>query len=156
VVIWICSPNNPTGNSIHYQDIETLMNNLSGLVVIDEAYVNFARQRSFISQLAEYPNMVVLQAFSKAWGMAALRLGMAFASPEIVDWLNKTKPPYNINQCTQELAVQALEDVGMVNDMIREIVAMREALMEVFSRMPLVTQVFPSDAHFILIRLPKA
>ena len=155
-LIWICSPNNPTGNSIHYEDIEILLNNFSGLVVVDEAYINFAKQRSLLAQLNEYPNLVVLQTFSKAWGMAALRLGMAFASPEIVAWLNRIKPPYNINQATQELALEALGEVGMVNDMIREIVAMREALIEVFTRMPLVQEVYPSDANFLLIRVPDA
>ncbi|MFN4315060.1 MAG: histidinol-phosphate transaminase [Chitinophagaceae bacterium] len=155
-LIWICSPNNPTGNSIQFHDIELLLNNFSGLVVVDEAYINFARQRSLLSQLDEYPNLVVLQTFSKAWGMAALRLGMAFSSVELVNWLNKIKPPYNINQATQDFALQALEEVGMVNDMIREIVAMRDALAEVFERMPLVQKVYPSDANFLMIRVPDA
>lgn len=155
-LIWLCSPNNPTGNSMHYEDVELLLNNFDGLVVVDEAYINFARQRSLLAQLSEYPNLVVLQTFSKAWGMAALRLGMAFGSTELVSWLNKIKPPYNINQVTQELALQALQDVGMVNDMIREIVAMREALAGVFARMPMVQQVFPSDANFILVKLTNA
>jgi histidinol-phosphate aminotransferase len=155
-LIWLCSPNNPTGNSMHYEDVELLLNNFDGLVVVDEAYINFARQRSLLAQLSEYPNLVVLQTFSKAWGMAALRLGMAFGSTELVSWLNKIKPPYNINQVTQELALQALQDVGMVNDMIREIVAMREALAGVFARMPMVQQVFPSDANFILVKMTNA
>jgi histidinol-phosphate aminotransferase len=155
-LIWLCSPNNPTGNSMHYEDVELLLNNFDGLVVVDEAYINFARQRSLLAQLSEYPNLVVLQTFSKAWGMAALRLGMAFGSTELVSWLNKIKPPYNISQVTQELALQALQDVGMVNDMIREIVAMREALAGVFARMPIVQQVFPSDANFILVKMTNA
>jgi histidinol-phosphate aminotransferase len=141
---------------MHYEDVELLLNNFDGLVVVDEAYINFARQRSLLAQLSEYPNLVVLQTFSKAWGMAALRLGMAFGSTELVSWLNKIKPPYNINQVTQELALQALQDVGMVNDMIREIVAMREALAGVFARMPMVQQVFPSDANFILVKMTNA
>ncbi len=155
-LIWLCSPNNPTGNSMHYEDVELLLNNFDGLVMVDEAYINFARQRSLLAQLSEYPNLVVLQTFSKAWGMAALRLGMAFGSTELVSWLNKIKPPYNISQVTQELALQALQDVGMVNDMIREIVAMREALAGVFARMPIVQQVFPSDANFILVKMTNA
>ncbi len=155
-LIWLCSPNNPTGNSMHYEDVELLLNNFEGLVVVDEAYINFARQRSLLAQLSEYGNLVVLQTFSKAWGMAALRLGMAFGSPELINWLNKIKPPYNINQVTQELALQALEEVGMVNDMIREIVAMREALAGVFARMPMVQKVYPSDANFILVKMPAA
>lgn len=155
-IIWVCSPNNPTGNSIQYDDIALLLNNFEGLVVIDEAYINFARQRSWLTELKEYPNLVVLQTFSKAWGLAALRLGMAFASPEIIDWLNKIKPPYNINQATQELALQALEETGQVNDMIKEIVAMRDELANVFRRMPLVEQVYPSDANFLLVKVRNA
>ncbi len=155
-IIWICSPNNPTGNSIHYQDIEMLLNNFKGLVVVDEAYINFARQRSLTVELKEYPNLVVLQTFSKAWGLAALRLGMAFASADIINWLNKIKPPYNINQATQELALKALEEIGQVNDMIREIVAMRDELIKVFERMPLVQKVYPSDANFLLVKIRNA
>lgn len=155
-IIWICSPNNPTGNSIHYDDIALLLNNFEGLVVVDEAYINFARQRSWLTELKEYPNLVVLQTFSKAWGLAALRLGMAFASPEIVNWLNKIKPPYNINQATQELALKALEETGQVNDMIKEIVAMRDELANVFRRMPLVEHVYPSDANFLLVKVRNA
>lgn len=155
-IVWICSPNNPTGNSIQYEDIALLLNNFEGLVVVDEAYINFARQRSWLTELKEYPNLVVLQTFSKAWGLAALRLGMAFASPEIIDWLNKIKPPYNINQATQELALQALEETGQVNEMIREIVAMRDELTNVFRRMPLIEYVYPSDANFILVKVRNA
>jgi histidinol-phosphate aminotransferase len=155
-IIWICSPNNPTGNSINRADIETVLNNFNGIVVIDEAYINFARQKSFLPELNDYPNLIVLQTFSKAWGLAALRLGMAFASKEIIDVLNKVKPPYNINQATQDLALKALEEVGQVNDMIREIVAMRVALTEVFKRIPIVEKVYASDANFVLIKIKEA
>ncbi|HUM65909.1 MAG TPA: histidinol-phosphate transaminase [Chitinophagaceae bacterium] len=155
-IIWICSPNNPTANSIDYQDIEILLNNFSGLVVIDEAYINFSRQRSLLTELKEYPNLVILQTFSKAWGLAALRLGMAFASPAIIDILDKVKPPYNINQATQELALEALQEIGQVNDMIREIVAMRDELARVFEKMPLVQKVYPSDANFLLVKVVGA
>jgi histidinol-phosphate aminotransferase len=155
-IIWVCSPNNPTGNSIHHHDIEMLLNNFDGLVVVDEAYINFARQKSFVSLLEEYPNLVVLQTFSKAWGLAALRLGMAFASVDIITILNKVKPPYNINQASQELAIKALEEVGQVNDMIKEIVAMRDALTEVFSSLPFVEKVYPSDANFLLVKIKEA
>jgi histidinol-phosphate aminotransferase len=155
-LIWICSPNNPTGNSITRADIETVLNNFNGLVVIDEAYINFAQQNSFVQELADYPNLVVLQTFSKAWGLAALRLGMAFASTDIIEILNKVKPPYNINQATQELALKALEEVGQVNDMIKLLVDMREALAEVFESMPTVEKVYPSDANFILVKIKDA
>ena len=155
-IIWLCSPNNPTGNSLDRPDIEMVLNNFSGLVVVDEAYINFAHQKTFIQELTEYPNLIVLQTFSKAWGLAALRLGMAFASSEIIAILNKVKPPYNINQATQEMAIKALEEVGQVNDMIRELVDMREALTEVLLQMPMVEQVFPSDANFLLVRFKGA
>ena len=155
-LIWLCSPNNPTGNSINRTDIETVLNNFNGLVVIDEAYINFAKQKTFIQELAEYPNLVVLQTFSKAWGLAALRLGMAFASKEIIAILNKTKPPYNINQATQDLALKAFEEVGQVNDMITEIVDMRNALAEVLNEVPTVEKVYPSDANFLLVKIKDA
>lgn len=155
-IIWICSPNNPTGNSIHYHDIEMLLNNFNGLVVIDEAYINFARQASWLKALKDYPNLVVLQTLSKAWGLAGLRLGMAFAHPDIITLLNRIKPPYNINQATQELVQKALEETGQVNDMIREIVAMRDELATVFKRMPLTEKVYPSDANFLLVKVKDA
>jgi histidinol-phosphate aminotransferase len=155
-IIWICSPNNPTGNSINRVDIETVLNNFNGIVVIDEAYINFAKQKSFIQELADYPNLVILQTFSKAWGLAGLRLGMAFASQSIIEVLNKVKPPYNINQATQELALKALEEVGQVNDMIKLLVNMRDALSEVFKLMPTVEKVYPSDANFLLVKINNA
>lgn len=155
-LIWICSPNNPTGNSINRLDIETILNNFKGIVVIDEAYINFSKQKSFVQELTEYPNLVVLQTFSKAWGLAGLRLGMAFASTAIVEVLNRVKPPYNINQSTQELALKALEEVGQVNDMIRLLVDMRDALADVFQLMPTVQEVYPSDANFLLVKINEA
>jgi histidinol-phosphate aminotransferase len=155
-LIWICSPNNPTANSMNRTDVETILNNFNGLVVVDEAYINFSRQKSFIQELADYPNLVVLQTFSKAWGLAGLRLGMAFASPEIIEILNRVKPPYNVNQVTQELALKALEEVGQVNDMIKELVQMRVALKGVFEKLPFVQKVFPSDANFLLVKVDDA
>jgi histidinol-phosphate aminotransferase len=155
-IIWICSPNNPTANSINRQDIEVVLNNFSGLVVIDEAYINFSRYRSFIQELADYPNLVVLQTMSKAWGLAGLRLGMAFASEGIIDIYNKVKPPYNINQATQELALKALEEVGQVNEMIKALVTMREELARDLASLPFVLTVYPSDANFLLVRTADA
>ncbi|MEO0065630.1 MAG: histidinol-phosphate transaminase [Bacteroidota bacterium] len=155
-LIWICSPNNPTGNSLNRIDIETLLNNFKGLVIVDEAYINFSKQKSFVQELTEYPNLVVLQTLSKAWGLAGLRLGMAFASASIIDILNRVKPPYNINQATQELVLTALEEVGQVNDMIRLLVDMWDALAEVFASMPTVETVYPSDANFILVKIKDA
>lgn len=155
-IIWICSPNNPTGNSINRIDIETVLNNFTGIVVIDEAYINFAQQKSFVQELADYPNLVVMQTFSKAWGLAGLRLGMAFASLSIIEIMNKVKPPYNINQATQELVLTALEEIGQVNDMIKLLVDMRIALADVFLSMPTVEKVYPSDANFILVKIKEA
>ena len=157
-MIFLCSPNNPTGNSIDREDIEMILNNYSGIVVIDEAYINFSRFRSFTQELSDYPNLVILQTLSKAWGLAALRVGMAFASPEIIHVMNKIKPPYNINQASQDLALKALEEVGQVNDMIREIVAQRDLLAKELQALPMVQTIYPSDANFLLVQVtePKA
>jgi histidinol-phosphate aminotransferase len=155
-IIWICSPNNPTGNSLDRIDIETILNHFDGIVVMDEAYINFSKQKSFVQSLIDYPNLVVLQTLSKAWGLAGLRLGMCFASPDIIGYMNKVKAPYNINIVTQELALQALEEVGQVNDMIQLLVDMRNALAQVIASMPQVIQVFPSDTNFILVKIPQA
>jgi len=155
-IIWICSPNNPTANSMNRQDVEIILNNFPGLVVVDEAYINFSRHRSFIQELPDYPNLVVLQTMSKAWGLAGLRLGMAFASEAIIDVYNKVKPPYNINQATQELALKALEDTEQVNDMIRALVNMREQMHQQLVTLPVVKQVYPSDANFLLVKVTDA
>ena len=155
-IIWICSPNNPTGNSLDRIDIETILNHFEGIVVVDEAYINFSKQKSFVQSLIDYPNLVVLQTLSKAWGLAGLRLGMCFASPQMIGYLNKVKAPYNINIVTQELTLQALEEVGQVNDMIKLLVDMRVALAEVIASMPHVIKVFPSDTNFLFVKIPHA
>ena len=155
-IIFICSPNNPTGNSIIRTDIETILANFQGLVVIDEAYINYARQKTFITELTEYANLVILQTFSKAWGLAALRLGMAFAARPVIDIFNKVKPPYNINQATQDLALEALKNVAQVNDWIKLTVQERTRLTEVLTTLPLVKKVYPSDANFILVAMDNA
>ena len=155
-IIWLCSPNNPTANSLNRQDIEIVLNNFPGLVVIDEAYINFSRHRSFIQELSDYPNLVVLQTMSKAWGLAGLRLGMAFASEAIIEVYNKVKPPYNISQATQELALKALEEVGQVNEMIKSLVSMREQLAAELAVLPQVRKVYPSDANFLLVKTVDA
>jgi histidinol-phosphate aminotransferase len=155
-MIWICSPNNPTANSMNRQDIEVILNNFPGLVVVDEAYINFSRHKSFIQELSDYPNLVVLQTMSKAWGLAGLRLGMAFASEAVIDVYNKIKPPYNISQVNQELALKALEEVEQVNEMIRQLVSMRELLARDLADLPLVQTVYPSDANFLLVKMQNA
>lgn len=152
-LIFICSPNNPTGNSIRRQDIETILVNFDGIVVVDEAYINFSKLPSFTKDLAEFPNLVVLQTLSKAWGLAALRLGMAFASKEIISIFNKIKPPYNINQATQEIVLEALGGVDQVNDWIKIVVEERQKLSTLLSALEQVIRVTPSDANFILVKL---
>jgi histidinol-phosphate aminotransferase len=155
-IIWLCSPNNPTGNSLDREDVEIVLNNFPGLVVIDEAYINFSRYRSFTQELNEYPNLLVMQTLSKAWGLAALRVGMAFASQEIIEVMNKIKPPYNINQASQELVLKALDEVEQVNEMIRTIVQQREALVAQLGQLPIVQKIYPSDANFILVKVNDA
>jgi len=157
-MIFICSPNNPTGNSINREDVETLLANFNGLVVVDEAYINFSRQKSFIQELTEYANLVVLQTLSKAWGLAGLRVGMAFASEEIIEVMNKVKPPYNINEASQQLALQALQNVDQVNEWIKETLVQRDKLVLELKNFDFVLDIYPSDANFILVKTtdPKA
>ncbi|MBX0334756.1 histidinol-phosphate transaminase [Pontibacter sp. HSC-14F20] len=155
-LIFVCSPNNPTGNLIEAESIETLLDNFDGLVVVDEAYIDFADAPSWATRLAVYPNLVVLQTFSKAWGMAGLRLGMAFASEEIIALLDKIKPPYNINEATQELALKALEQTEQLAYMIEEIVQEREMLMQALPTLDVVEKVYPSDANFLLVKVKDA
>jgi histidinol-phosphate aminotransferase len=151
-LIFICSPNNPTGNSINRDDVETLLNNFDGIVVVDEAYINFSRQKTFIQELTEYSNLVVLQTLSKAWGLAGLRVGMAFASEEIIEVMNKVKPPYNINESSQQLALKALANVELVNGWIKETLAQRDKLVLLLKELDFVLDIYPSDANFILVK----
>jgi histidinol-phosphate aminotransferase len=155
-LIFICSPNNPTGNSINRSDIEIILNNFDGIVAIDEAYINYAKQKTFISELTEYPNLVVMQTLSKAWGLAGLRLGMAFASKPIIDLMNKVKYPYNINTATQLLALEALENIDWVNEHIATTVAEREKLRNEFLKIEVAETVFPSDTNFLLVKIKNA
>jgi histidinol-phosphate aminotransferase len=155
-IIFICSPNNPTGNSMRRNDIEIILNNFDGLVVIDEAYINYARQKTFIPELTEYPNLVVLQTLSKAWGLAGLRIGMAFASAEVIGYMNKIKYPYNISTATQELAMEALDELRTVNDWIQLTVEERERISDELNELDYVEKVFPSDANFVLVKMKDA
>jgi histidinol-phosphate aminotransferase len=155
-LIFICSPNNPTGNSINRDDIQTLLANFNGIVVVDEAYINFSRQKSFIQELTEYANLVVMQTLSKAWGLAGLRVGMAFASEEIIEVMNKVKPPYNVNGSSQQLALAALANVAQVNDWIKETLAQRDRLVLQLKDFDFVVDIYPSDANFILVKTTNA
>ena len=155
-LIFICSPNNPTGNSMNRKDIEIVLNNFEGLVVIDEAYINFAKQKTFINELMEYPNLVILQTLSKAWGLAGLRVGLAFGSQQIIDVFNKIKPPYNINAASQDLAIKALNEVDKVNSRIKEIVREREKLAKELEKLNFILKIYPSEANFVLVKTKDA
>jgi len=155
-MIFVCSPNNPTGNSINRNDIEVLLNNFDGLVVIDEAYINYSKQKTFIPELTEYPNLVILQTLSKAWGLAGLRLGMAFAGEPIINYLNKVKYPYNINTVTQQLAIEALGNISSVNNWTKTTVEQKEWLKDELLKLSFTQIVYPSDANFILAKMTEA
>lgn len=155
-LIFICSPNNPTGTEVKLDSVKTILDNFKGVVVVDEAYINFAKYRTFIPELLKYPNLVILQTLSKAWGLAGLRVGMAFASRDIIDIFNKIKPPYNINLVSQKLALGALDNVAQVNEWTKQIVAEREKLVAEISKLPFVLKVYPSEASFILVKTTDA
>ena len=151
-LIFICSPNNPTGNSINREDIETVLANFNGIVVIDEAYINYSRQKTFIQELTEYANLVILQTLSKAWGLAGLRIGMAFASEEIIEVFNRVKPPYNINEASQNLALEALQNTEQVNDWIKQTLKERDHLVLALKKFNFIVDIYPSDANFVLVK----
>ncbi len=155
-LIFVCSPNNPTGNSMHKADIETLLNNFNGLVVVDEAYINYARQKTMIPELTEYPNLVILQTLSKAWGLAGLRIGMAFAGEPVITLLNKVKYPYNISTATQQLAMEALNNISSVNNWTKSTVEQREWMAGQLLLLSFTQKVYPSDANFLLVKMENA
>ncbi|WP_460948648.1 histidinol-phosphate transaminase [Spirosoma daeguense] len=156
-IIWLCSPNNPSGNLLHQDAIRTIIESATqSLVVVDEAYIDFADNPSWTNELDTYPNLVVLQTFSKAWGLAALRLGMCFASEELIQVLNKIKPPYNISAPTQLLALKALDNEAEKNKMVSQILQQRQELVEKLRSLPSVRAIHPSDANFLLVQFDKA
>lgn len=155
-IVWICSPNNPSGNLLKREAILEILNHFGGLVVVDEAYIDFADQPSFVAELDNYPNLIVLQTFSKAWGLASLRLGMCFASEEIIRVLNKIKPPYNLSGATQQLLLEALDYVEKKSQLVQDILAERERLGKNLSILPLVKKIYPSDANFLLVQFDDA
>ena len=155
-LIFICSPNNPTGNTISNSSISNVLEYFQGLVVVDEAYIDFAETRSWVEQLEKYSNLVVLQTFSKAWGLAGLRLGVAYANEQIISVLNKIKPPYNINECTQRLAIQALDDLSVKNDITSLIIENRKVLNTALLKLDIVNRVYPSSANFLLVEFDNA
>lgn len=154
--IFICSPNNPTGNSLCRKEIESLLKRFDGLVVVDEAYIDFSSSESLLKNLDEYPNLIVLQTFSKAWGCAAIRLGMAFASPEIIAIFNKIKYPYNVNRLTQEEAIKVLRQPEKIKEWVNTLLEERTRVMEEFVKLPCCIRVFPTDANFFLTKVYEA
>ena len=153
-ILFICSPNNPTGNDVELERIRSLCAQFKGVVVVDEAYIDFSNQTSCTSLLSEFPNLIVLQTFSKAWGMAGIRLGMAFASTEIIQLFNKVKPPYNINQLTQQIALETLEtSQDDYRQLLSTLLSERERLIKGLGDLKFVEKTFPSDANFILVKM---
>jgi histidinol-phosphate aminotransferase len=155
-IIWLCSPNNPTGNNLNHCEIIKLLNAFEGIVVVDEAYIDFSGVESFSLKLEAFPNLVVLQTFSKAWGSAAIRLGMAFASTEIVSVLNKIKYPYNINILTQRQALEVLDKTDKVRAWVDILLNERGKLMSMLGELQLVEKIYPTDSNFVLIKVPNA
>ncbi len=155
-LIFLCSPNNPTGNSFSQEKILELLNNFNGLVVLDEAYIDFSEGESSLGKLKAYPNLVITQTLSKAYGMAGIRLGICYGSPEIIQILNKIKPPYNVNQLTQKRAMERLEDTGAVKLEIAELLRERGRLFKALLEVDFVKKIYPSDANFILIKVDDA
>lgn len=155
-VVFLCSPNNPTGNLLRASDIGQVLDAAGGLVVIDEAYIDFCGDASWISRLEEYPNLVILQTCSKAWGLAGLRIGMAFAHPDLVGILNKVKPPYNMPSASQQLGLEALQDIPAFTGRVAEILKQRESLKAALEALPYVRRVFRSDANFLLVQVVDA
>ena len=154
-LIYLCSPNNPTGNSLGHDAIREVLRRFGGIVVVDEAYIDFSAGPSFLRELGEWPNLVVLQTLSKAWGCAAIRLGMAFASPEIIGVLNKIKYPYNVNLLTQEKALELLDEDRM-HRQLAQILQERTRLRRDLSAIPLVRRIYPTDANFLLVDVGDA
>jgi histidinol-phosphate aminotransferase len=152
-LLFLCSPNNPTANSFEADRIERLIKSFNGIVVIDEAYIDFSTQESWVSRLDEFPNLIVTQTLSKAYGLAAIRLGICYASQEIIAVLNKIKPPYNVNKLTQEAALEALKDQDKVNKEIQNIISERDKMISDFKEIDVIKDIFPSDANFVLARV---
>ncbi len=155
-ILFLCSPNNPSGNLLSRDKVVEVLNRFPGLVVVDEAYIDFASSKSFTFELSKYPNLVILQTFSKAWGLAGLRLGMCFASEEIIQIINKIKYPYNVNVFTQEQALTALLQVDKKNENVKEIIAERSTLANSLAKLSIVKRIYPSDANFLLVQVNDA
>jgi histidinol-phosphate aminotransferase len=155
-IIFICSPNNPSGNKVDRDDILYLLKKFKGIVVVDEAYIDFSDEPSFTTELKNFKNLVVMQTFSKAWGLASLRLGMAFASKDLIKILNRIKPPYNISGLTQETVLVAIDNYDKVKSMTTDILSEREYLKSRLESLAFINKIHPSDANFLLVKMPNA
>ena len=155
-IIFICSPNNPTGNSFSFKSIAYILAEFKGLVVIDEAYIDFSSEDSWVNKLASYPNLIVTQTLSKAYGMAGIRLGVCYASEEIIHILNKIKPPYNVNELTQKRALERILDIDCVKSEIKKIRQERDKLIKALSDIAYIQHIYPSDANFVLVKVDDA
>jgi len=155
-LIFLCSPNNPSGNLLSFEKMKQVIDGFSGLVIVDEAYIDFTSYPGFLPLLNQYSNLVVLQTLSKAWGLAAIRLGMCFASKDIIKVLNKIKPPYNISLLSQNAAFESLQKIEQKNAWVKEIIAQRDWMAEELSKTKAVQKVYPSDANFLLVKISNA
>jgi histidinol-phosphate aminotransferase len=155
-LLFICSPNNPTGNLIAFEKIFQLLNTFKGIVVIDEAYIDFANAESWIEKLNEFPNLIVTQTLSKAYGLAGIRLGICYASAEIISVLNKIKPPYNINKLTQQTAIAQLQNTEKIKNDLSSLIAEKEILLKALVEVDFIKKIYPTDANFILIKVDNA
>lgn len=155
-ILFLCSPNNPTGNSFEADRVEFLLKNFKGIVVIDEAYIDFSNEESWLSRLKEFPNLVVVQTLSKAYGMAGIRLGMCFASEAIIATLNKIKPPYNINELTQISAIEQLQKADLVQSQIMSLINERELLVRSLDQVAFIKKIYPSNTNFVMIKVDNA
>jgi histidinol-phosphate aminotransferase len=155
-LIFICSPNNPTANSMNHEDIESILSRFNGIVIIDEAYIDFSEKPSFISLVNKFPNLILMQTFSKAYGLAAVRVGMTFANPGIIQFFNKMKPPYNISTLNQKAALLRLGQIGQFQKEVIKIKKEKERLSKILPGIGVVEKVYPSDANFLLVKVKNA
>ncbi|AWU44029.1 histidinol-phosphate transaminase [Blattabacterium sp. (Cryptocercus kyebangensis)] len=151
-IIFICSPNNPTGNDIKREDIENIIKKFTGIVVLDEAYIDFSEQESFSIEINKYPNLIILQTLSKSWGLAGLRIGVAIASEEIIQWMNKVKFPYNVSQISQKIAIEALNNKDLFFYHLKNILSERKYMEESLNKIPIIQKVYPSSSNFLLVK----
>ena len=155
-IIFICSPNNPTGNSINFEDIEYILENFNGIVILDEAYIDFSAQESFIKNINKYNNLIISQTFSKAWALAGVRVGVAYANKEIIKLYNRIKPPYNVSTLNQDAVLKSLNNIEEVTQNIETILLERTQLKEALSKLSIVKNIHPTDANFLLVEVENA